>query len=176
MLRKILKWSFISLMLLITTIVVLYFVNPKLLYSGVKATAGLVLQTKPYPTKNRVHPLLQKKVNAMIKEARKKGIDLRVVSSFRDMDKQAALYAKGRNGSGKKVTNAPPGFSYHNYGLAVDVVEYKNGKPNWKSKNWNTIGKLGKEQGLVWGGDWKRLVDKPHFQLSLKDVLLHVIF
>jgi len=34
------------------------------------------------------------------------------------------------------------------------------------------IGKLGKKQGLVWGGNWKTIVDKPHFQLSAKDILL----
>jgi hypothetical protein len=30
---------------------------------------------------------------------------------------------------------------------------------------------IGKKHGLVWGGDWTRLVDKPHLQLSLFDIL-----
>jgi hypothetical protein len=34
---------------------------------------------------------------------------------------------------------------------------------------------MGKKHGLVWGGDWKSLVDKPHFQLSLKDIM-YIIF
>ena len=71
-----------------------------------------------------------------------------------------------------KVISSPPGFSFHNYGFAVDVCEFVNGKPYWNSSNWNLIGELGKEQGLVWGGDWKTLVDKPHFQLTIKEIAL----
>ena len=77
--------------------------------------------------------------------------------------------AKGRTTSGGKVTNAKAGQSYHNYGLAIDVVEvspmygYKKGYP---SSRWDKIARIGKSLGLEWGGDWKSFVDKPHFQLN----------
>ena len=54
-----------------------------------------------------------------------------IVSGYRSLDEQARLYAKGRtqyeiqqrvrkHGGGGSVTDAPPGSSAHNYGLAVD--------------------------------------------------------
>ena len=56
-----------------------------------------------------------------------------IVSGYRTNDQQAIEYAKGRTpseianrvsktiGAGGVVSNAPPGYSAHNYGLAVDV-------------------------------------------------------
>ena len=41
------------------------------------------------------------------------------------MEEQAALYKIGRSVKGKIVTNARPGESYHNYGLAFDWVPLK---------------------------------------------------
>lgn len=54
-----------------------------------------------------------------------------IVSGYRSLSEQAALYAQGRtqyeianqiskHGAGGSVTDAPPGRSAHNYGLAVD--------------------------------------------------------
>lgn len=60
------------------------------------------------------------------------GLSAEIVSGYRSMQEQTALYAKGRtpseithqipkHGQGGAVTDAPPGRSAHNYGLAVDV-------------------------------------------------------
>lgn len=54
-----------------------------------------------------------------------------IVSGYRSLEEQRQLYAQGRTpqeiaqrvskrGSGGSVTDAPPGSSAHNYGLAVD--------------------------------------------------------
>lgn len=59
-------------------------------------------------------------------------LNAQIVSGYRSIEEQAALYAKGRTpsevaqrvrkqGHGGAVTDAPPGDSAHNYGLAVDV-------------------------------------------------------
>jgi len=133
-------------------------------------------QALPYETQNGVHPYLQAKIDSVISDARSNDIDLRVIRGFRSIETQLKYYGQGRITPGAIITYAPPGFSYHNYGMAVDVCEFKNGKPNWNSKHWDEIGRLGKKHGLVWGGNWKRLVDKPHFQLSKKDILLHCLF
>ena len=29
---------------------------------------------------------------------------------------------------------------------------------------YSTLGTIGKNLGLEWGGDWKNIVDRPHFQ------------
>lgn len=114
-----------------------------------------------------LHPKVIGKAKEFIIRAEKElGIKLRVVSALRTWAEQTRLYAKGRTTSGKKVTNAKAGSSYHNFGLAIDVVEIKNGKALWNNPNWNKIAELGKSIGFEWGGDWKSFKDKPHFQLT----------
>lgn len=60
------------------------------------------------------------------------GVPVTLVSGYRSMTEQAALYRLGRTleevrnpthkrGQGGSVTDAPPGQSAHNYGLAVDL-------------------------------------------------------
>ena len=46
------------------------------------------------------------------------------------MEEQAMLYAQGRSRPGKIVTQAKPGQSYHNYGLAFDWVPLKQSGKN----------------------------------------------
>jgi len=149
-------------------------------YNAVRGPIISFLTSNGYNKKNSktaygIHPILDKKISAVLREARAEGIDLRIVSGYRSFSHQQALFNKGRTTKGGKVTNAVPGLSYHNYGWAVDVCEYKNGKPYWKSKHWNRIGEIGKEHGLVWGGDWTRLVDRPHLQLSTNDIIFSIL-
>jgi len=154
---------------------IFYLVYPKTTYKIIRNTAVVISKqltpSEKYDNKYGIHPYLLHKVKLVLNEAKQKGIDLRVVSGFRNRKKQQSLYDQGRTTKGYIVTNAAPGLSYHNYGWAVDVCEYKNGKPYWKSKQWKEIGAIGKKHDLVWGGDWTRLVDKPHLQLSLFDIL-----
>ena len=157
-------------------VVAMYLLYPRAISSASRFAFQKVIsfvgKNAPYENKYGLHPVLYSKVDSMITEAKKQGIDLRIISGYRSPEHQKRLYAQGRTSKGHIVTNAPPGFSFHNYGFAVDVCEFVNGKPHWNSSNWNLVGELGKEQGLVWGGDWKTLVDKPHFQLTLKDIIL----
>jgi hypothetical protein len=113
----------------------------------------------------KLHPKIRDKAREFIVEAKKEGIVLRITSGLRTWKEQDELYAQGRTKSGGIVTNAKGGRSNHNYGLAFDVVPIENGKVNWKSKNWNKIGQIGKRVGFSWGGDWKNIVDKPHFEM-----------
>ncbi|WP_206604260.1 M15 family metallopeptidase [Aquimarina sediminis] len=114
---------------------------------------------------NTLHPNIRAKAKEFIVRAEKElGIKLRVTSGLRTWEEQTRLYNKGRSAPGKRVTNAKAGQSYHNYGLAFDVVEIKNGRAIWKNPNWNKIARLGKSLGFEWGGDWRN-VDKPHFQM-----------
>lgn len=113
----------------------------------------------------KLHPSIRSKVSAFLDLAADNGINLKITSSVRSMEEQAKLYAQGRTAPGQKVTNAKPGSSYHNFALAIDVVEIRDGKAIWdKGAKWDEIGRLGKQCGLRWGGDFKSLVDKPHFE------------
>ena len=91
---------------------------------------------------------------------------MKVISGLRTYEEQAALYAKGRTAPGPKVTNAKPGYSWHNFGVAWDFVVFdSNGQPLWNSPLMTRCGKIGEELGLEWGGRWK-FQDKPHLQLK----------
>jgi peptidoglycan L-alanyl-D-glutamate endopeptidase CwlK len=103
------------------------------------------------------------------------GHEIVVTSGLRTMEEQAALYAKGRTAPGSIVTNARPGYSYHNYGLAFDIALVIDGKLNWSAKvdvdhdqvsDYEEVGFYGEEIGLEWGGRFKTIVDLPHFQYT----------
>lgn len=105
-----------------------------------------------------------RKARRLLERAAANGVNLRVTSAFRSYRMQRELYAQGRTKPGKVVTRAKPGQSWHNFGLAFDVVEIRGGRAMWENSKWPEIGQWGKELGLEWGGDWKSFKDRPHFQ------------
>lgn len=115
----------------------------------------------------KVHPELASRVRQAIENLEKAGMQIEVVQGLRTFAEQDALFAQGRTKPGKVVTNARGGQSNHNYGLAVDVVPFANGKPNWEAPNsiWMAIGSEAEKLGMEWGGNWKKFIDKPHIQL-----------
>ena len=111
-----------------------------------------------------LHPPFLAIVRAFLEECEKAGHRLRVTHGYRTMDEQAALYAQGRTKPGAIVTHAKPGSSAHNYAAAIDVVFLtKDGKADWNGP-WKAIGAIGEKLGLVWGGNFKTIVDRPHFE------------
>lgn len=114
----------------------------------------------------KLHPKVREAARKFINAAEAEGIKLRVTHTLRTIAEQDALYAQGRTAPGKIVTNAKGGRSFHNYGLALDVVEIKDGKALWSNPRWNRIGELGKQYGFKWGGDWQSLKDMPHFEMT----------
>jgi len=99
------------------------------------------------------------------------GIDLLVTCTLRSNDEQAKLYAQGRSTSGVIATNARPGTSAHNFGLAMDVVPLINGKPYWnftrRDPTWSKIGELGQAAGLQWlGAPGSEFLEGAHFQMK----------
>jgi peptidoglycan L-alanyl-D-glutamate endopeptidase CwlK len=110
-------------------------------------------------------PTLADKAQQLIDLAAREGITLQVKQGYRSPEEQERLYAQGRSAPGAIVTYARPGQSYHQTGKAIDVVPLKNGQPDDASPHWGRIGHLGKSLGLRWGGDFKRLNDRYHFEL-----------
>jgi peptidoglycan LD-endopeptidase CwlK len=116
----------------------------------------------------RVRPFAR----ALIEKAANQGIIIKVTSGTRSFAEQDELFAQGRTKPGKIVTNARGGFSNHNFGVAFDVTIFKGSTdpekaktPVFESPVYKAIGALGTEVGLEWGGNWKTIVDEPHFQL-----------
>lgn len=112
-------------------------------------------------------PLVQVLARQLLDVAAESGIELLVTSTYRDHERQQALYDQGRRTPGKIVTNARPGDSFHNWRVAFDVVPVVAGQPVWDDDElWSKVGALGRDMGLEWGGDWASFKDKPHFQLT----------
>lgn len=129
-----------------------------------------------------LHPRLRDEAfliyEEIVKELTGKAI-CRFSYTLRTFAEQDALYAQGRTKPGPIVTKARGSQSYHNYGLALDIVllvdKDKNGtfeSASWDTKSdfdgdkkadWQEVVAIFKRYGWEWGGDW-RFVDAPHFQ------------
>lgn len=133
----------------------------------------------PKPATAEFDPRSEKNLATLVPNARRKarewltkcleaGINVKVICGTRTYEEQAALYAKGRTAPGEKVTNARPGYSWHNFGVAWDFVVFDDrGQPLWDSQLMERCGRIGEELGLEWGGSWKGFKDKPHLQLKM---------
>ena len=84
----------------------------------------------------------------------------------RTVERQRFLYGFGReydDGRGKVTAAQTSLYSWHGFGLAVDIVE-KDATPwNAPVSFWNAIGDAAEACGLAWGGTWSR-PDLPHVQ------------
>lgn len=99
------------------------------------------------------------------------GVHPFIDSSLRTFNEQAILYAQGRTNPGPRVTNAKPGQTYHNYGLAFDfhIQLLRNDKwvDSWVvDKNWMIVVDIFKSYGFKWGGSFVSIKDSPHFEMT----------
>lgn len=106
---------------------------------------------------------------------REEGLDYRIICGTRTFEAQAALYAKGRTAPGPRVTNARPGSSMHNFGLAIDCGVFRgkhyldDGTPEEKrlADNMHKLaGSVCAKHKLRWGGNFKSIYDPPHFEYN----------
>ena len=116
----------------------------------------------------QLHPDLQKKAKELVDKCAKKGLKIKITECLRTKAEQDALYAQGRTKPGSIVTNAK-GSSYssmHQWGVAFDFCR-NDGKGAYEDKDgfFTKVGKVGVSIGLEWGGNWRSIKDKPHFQL-----------
>jgi hypothetical protein len=99
----------------------------------------------------------------LIDEAGKRGIDARIISGYRSPEDQEKLVERGFVKAKRSV---------HNIGLAFDIGIFKDGAYVGDDAAYDTVGQIGKDLGLIWGGDWKGIKDKPHFETrNAKQVL-----
>lgn len=121
---------------------------------------------------NLVCPRLADKIRQMTTILDGESIFIRVTQGLRTWSEQDKLYAQGRTQPGKIVTNAPGGSSWHNFGLAVDIVPLAgdSGRPDWNPEHpvWKRTVTVGESLGLFSGSEFKTFKDWPHFQLTGK--------
>lgn len=117
----------------------------------------------------QLHPVLAVRGHAMLELCAHAGLSLLVTQGLRTWEEQDRLYAQGRTAPGAIVTKAKGGQSFHNFGLAFDIVVLDAmGKMDWDAQHpgWTRAAQLGKSVGLEWGGDWRGFKDRPHFQYT----------
>lgn len=151
-----------------------------------------------------LEPITRAHAYALLDACKAYGFELLIYTTYRSPEEQAKLYRRGRSLDvikkkavelayqyeredladvlmgvgpqyGSKVTNAAPGQSMHNYGVAFDAVPLVGGKASWGERTeeeqrlWSEYGRLAKNLGLEWSGDWTRFKEKPHSQLPNLD-------
>lgn len=111
-------------------------------------------------------PKAQELYGLFAQKLKEGGVAFVVVSTFRTVEEQQALWFKGRDSNGKVV----------NPDLVVTQCDGIINKSNHQSRNafdltfadegghaiypsdpvrWKSLGEIGKSVGLEWGGDWK---------------------
>lgn len=67
--------------------------------------------------------------------------------------------------TGPKVTNALPGYSWHQWGEGLDCYWQVGGKPEWNDlRGYKVYAEEATVRGLTAGGYWTSLQDWPHIQ------------
>lgn len=123
-----------------------------------------------------LHPVVIAAASVLIERCYVRGVPILITQGLRTIAEQDSLQAQGRTKPGSIVTNAKGGYSYHNFGLAVDfALLLPNGSSvSWDMnrdyngnniKDWIEVVDEAKKLGFEWGGDWTSFKDYPHFQM-----------
>ena len=149
---------------------------------------------------NDLVPKFRDKVEQLLKKCAQRGVVMRPYFTLRTPFEQAKLWIQSRSieeiqekiaefkGAGADflafclesvgpqhgdyVTNAPPGFSWHQWGEAVDCFWVVDKKAEWSAtkkvngvNGYRVYAEEAKNLGLDAGGYWSSLKDWPHVQL-----------
>lgn len=135
-----------------------------------KAPATSVTQTNPATTILRdtsvLHPVVRDAVTRTVTDLQSEGFTFEVFEAYRLPQRQAYLFGQGRSRAGAIVTQARPWESYHQYGLAVDIVLKVAGKWSWDAsaeyiQAWERLHEIGESYGLE-----TLKFERPHLQLA----------
>jgi LAS superfamily LD-carboxypeptidase LdcB len=106
-----------------------------------------------------------KAFRTMARAASKLGIDLKIRSGFRSYAKQAKLYKQYRKGQGNLA--APPGYSNHESGRALDLNVTNPKAFDWLQSHGATYGFHRTVPGEAW--HWEYLGDEDKDAISRPD-------
>lgn len=99
------------------------------------------------------------------------GCDYVAISGTRTWEEQAELHRKYKAGGPQA---AAPGYSWHNYGVAIDCAVFKgkiycdDTQPALAERVHAACAEHAKPCGLLWGGEFKgKSCDPPHYQVFM---------
>lgn len=102
---------------------------------------------------DQLHPTFRQSLTQLLDKAAADGLPFKVFEAFRTPERQRWLYEQGRVRPGSVVTKAQPWGSFHQYGLAADLVLFINGQWTWSDQGslgsyWRRLPQLASEVGL----------------------------
>ena len=123
-----------------------------------------------------LHVDLQPKARAHRDRAQDIGITIVFTAGYRTTTEQMILFQKGRKlddfgmwhvmDPHSVVTFALPSHAPHCRRAAYDMVPIVNERAAWDRLDlFSELGRIGRDLGLVWGGDWVKIKDLCHFEL-----------
>lgn len=126
-------------------------------------------------TMKTIQPEFGKRVEAFLNDLKK---EIKKDKDLKDYSAHIHQYLRSSSVQVKKVRDgySKTFGSYHSVGLAVDIVPYNE---TYKRFEWTTTKadkifslykNLAKKHKIIWGGEWKSFVDKPHLQAPM-DIL-----
>ncbi|GEM_PF-211992 len=104
---------------------------------------------------NKLDPVFAQLVLRVMERLRTKGIQMVLLEGYRSPERQEALASRE-----VKVTAARGGQSKHQYGMAVDLAPFRDGRlvisesDPWAAQVYEIYGQEAEAVGLVWGGRW----------------------
>ena len=149
----------------------------------------------------KLDPKLQQKLDQLLQSCRARGVEMRAYNGLRTPAEQAKLWRQSRPiekirqkidqlhaagahylagvlsavgpASGPHVTNSIPGFSWHQWGEAVDSFWLVDGDSEWSTdrlinglNGYQVYANEAQKLGLTAGGLWPTFKDWPHVQLQ----------
>jgi len=103
-------------------------------------------------------------------------IDFGISQGVRTLEQQQDLYAQGRSLPGPIVTwtmNSKHLKQADGYGHAIDILVFINGKVSWEEHFYEQVAPYMKKAAelegvkIIWGGDWKKTKDRPHYEIVI---------
>ena len=111
-----------------------------------------------------LHPQFSVRLRLLIERAQvMRDMELLIVQARRSFADQQRIYLSG-------VRAAPPGHSFHELGLAADLLDVRGGiepgrydSADWEATNYDWIADQAETLGMVAGHRWERK-DSPHLE------------
>ena len=107
-----------------------------------------------------ISPFFAQKLITALAECQAEGYQVELFEGYRSESRQNQLYAQGRTEAGKIITHAKAGQSWHQYGLAGDIVGKTAGKWDW-SIDYDRV-----EQIMISHGFNSLKFERAHFQIT----------
>lgn len=107
-------------------------------------------------------PIVESLAKLALDEANDLGYQVKPFETYRSPSRQNTLYAQGRTAAGKIVTKAKAWQSFHQYGSAIDVVFFIDGRWSWDEHlPWDKLAHVFENYNFT-----TLDFEKPHFELT----------